>query len=136
AEHATDDAVRVEHLEVVEVLAAADEGNRHAHHRHHRERRAAAGVAIELGEHHAGDTYAAVELAGALDRVLPRHRVGDVEEVGGLHGLLDLLELVHQVVVDVQTTRGVHDYRVEALGLGVRQRAGGAGYRVHRLRAV
>ena len=82
AEHARHDAVRVEDLEVLEPLAAADERDRHADDRDDRQRRAAARVAIELRQHDAGDADPAVELAGALDRVLPRHRVGDVEQVG------------------------------------------------------
>ena len=53
----------------------------------------------------------AVELAGALDRVLPRHRVGDVEQVRRIDGRLDRLELRHQRIVDVQTARRVDDER-------------------------
>ena len=105
------------------AFAAAGERNRHADDRHHRQRRAAARVAIELGEHDAGDADAAVELAGALDRVLPGHRVGDVEQVRRLHGVLDRLQLDHQVVVDVQPAGGVDDDGVVALGPGLGQRA-------------
>ena len=43
-------------LEILEALAAADERDRHADHRDDRQRRAAAGIAIELRQHHAGDS--------------------------------------------------------------------------------
>ena len=57
----------------------------------------------------------AVELAGALDRVLPGHRVGDVQQVRRLASpSLIADELVHQLVVDVQPAGGVDDDRVEA----------------------
>ena len=136
AEHPRHDAIGMEQLEILEPLAAPDERDRHADDRDHRERRAAARVAIELRQHDAGDADAAVELAGALDRVLPGHRVGDVEQIGRLHGVLDRLQLVHQVVVDVQAARRVDDDRVEPLGLGFGQRALRPRHRIHRLRRV
>ncbi len=48
-------AVGVERLEILEPLAAADERDRHADDRHDRQRRAAARVAVDLGQHDAGD---------------------------------------------------------------------------------
>ena len=73
----------------------------------------------------------AVELAGALDRVLPGHRVGDVEQVDRSRRVLDRDELVHQLVVDVQAARGVDDDDVVADVAGLGQRALGARDRVH-----
>ena len=49
-----------------------------------RQRRAAAGIAVELGEDEAVDLEAPVELGGGLHRVLADHRVGDEEDVVGL----------------------------------------------------
>src|SRR5204863_6530476 len=77
------------------------------------EGRATAGIAIQFREHDAGDADTAVELAGALDGVLPRHRIGDVQQVGRIGGALDRDELVHQVIVDVEAARGVDDDEVE-----------------------
>ena len=102
AEHPRNDPIRVKQLEILEPLAAADKRDRDADHGYHRQRRAAARVAIELGQHDAGHADAAVEFAGALDRVLPGHRVRDVEQVRRLHRGLDRLQFVHQLVVDVQ----------------------------------
>ncbi len=42
-----------------------------------RQRRAAARVAVELGQHHAGQRQRLVEGAGGVDRVLALHRVDD-----------------------------------------------------------
>src|SRR5204862_3328712 len=105
--HARDDAFGMERLEVLEALAASDERDRNAYDRHHRERRAAARIAIELRQDDTGDADAPVELAGALDRVLPGHRVRDVEQVGWIRRRLDRDELPHQLVVDVKPAGSV-----------------------------
>ena len=124
AEHARHDAVGVKRLEILQPLAAADKRDRHADDRDDRERGAAARVTIHLRQHDAGDADPAVELAGALDRVLPGHRVGDEQQIDGPDRRLDRLQLVHQLVVDVQTTRGVDNHDVEPAVLRLGQRAG------------
>ena len=104
----------MERLEILEPLAAADKRDRHADDRHDRQRRAAARVAVELRQHDAGDADPRVELARALDRVLPGHRVGDEQQVRRVGHVLDRDELGHQLVVDVQAAGGVDDHGVEA----------------------
>ena len=79
---------------------------------------------------------AVIELAGALDRVLPGHRVGDVQQVRRLDGRLDRLELGHQLVVDVQPAGGVDDERVEPEILRRRERARRAHDRIHLARRI
>ena len=79
---------------------------------------------------------AVMELAGALDRVLPGHRVGDVQQVRRLDRRLDRLELRHQLVVDVQPARRVDDERVEPEVLRRRQRARRARDRIHLARRI
>src|SRR3954452_8323236 len=106
-------------LEILETLTAADKRDRHADDRYDRQRRPATRVAIELRQHAAGDADAAVELAGNLDGVLPRHRVSDVEEVRWVGDALNRDQLVHQVVVDVQTSGRVDDHDVEAQRAGL-----------------
>ena len=43
----------------------------------HRQRRAAARVAVGLGQDHAGQAQCIVECLGGVDRILPRHAVDD-----------------------------------------------------------
>ncbi len=131
AQHARDDALGMERLEILEPLAAADERDRHADDRDDRQRRAAARVAVELRQHDAGDADAPVELAGALDRVLPGHRVGDVEQIRRLGRVLDRDELGHQLVVDVQPAGRVDDDDVEPEVGGLGDRALRARHRIH-----
>ena len=125
------ETIGIELLEIFEPLAAPDKRNRHADDRHDRQRRAAARIAIELAEHDARHAEPSIELAGALDRVLPRHRVGDVEQVGRLHGRPNRLELHHQLVVDVQAARRIDDDRIEAEIARFRHRAFCAPDRIH-----
>ena len=131
AEDARHHPIRMERLEILQPLAAADKRDRHADDADDRQRRAAAGVAVHLRQHHTGDADPPVELAGALDRVLAGHRVGDIQQVRGLNRGLDRLQFVHQLVVDVQTARGVDDDDVEAGVLRLGQRAARALHRIH-----
>ena len=55
------------------------------------------------------------ELLGDVDRVLAGHGVDDEQDVVRLDRLLDVGELVHQLLVDVETAAGVDDQHVLAL---------------------
>jgi hypothetical protein len=125
-----------ERLEVLQALAAADKRDGHADHAHHRERRAAARIAVHLREHDAGDPHAAVELPRALDRVLPRHGIRDIQPIGRVDRRFDRFELHHQLVVDVEATRRVHDHGVEAEIPGFGQRAARARHRIEGARGI
>ncbi len=65
AEDAAGEAVGVEQVEVLELLAGGGEGDGPADDLLHRERRAAAGVAVELGEDDAVELERLVEGLGA-----------------------------------------------------------------------
>ena len=71
----------MEILERVHLLAGAEELDRLAGDGAHRERRAAAAVAVDAGEHDAGDADALVEGLGEVDRVLAGQRVGDQQDL-------------------------------------------------------
>ena len=81
AEHAARHALGAELLELVGGFAHAGEHDRRAGDLLDAERRAAARVAVELGQHDAGDAEPLVERARGLDRVLADHRVDDEEDV-------------------------------------------------------
>ena len=117
------EAIGIELLEIFQPLAAADKRNRHADDRHDRQRRAAARIAVELAQDDAADAEPAVELARALDGVLPCHRVGDVQQIRGLRRVANRLELGHQLVVDVQAACRVDDDDVVAEVRGFGDRA-------------
>ena len=76
----------IEFLQRVELFAGADQLDRLAGDRAHRQRRAAAAVAVDAGEHDAGEADALVERAREIDRVLAGQRIGDQQHfvrIGG-----------------------------------------------------
>ena len=94
------------------MLAGADEFDRHAGDLLDRQRRAAAGVAVELGHHQAVELQRFVERFGAVDGILAGHAVDHQQHLVGLDALVDSLQLLHQLVVDVQSAGGVeNDHR-------------------------
>ena len=114
-EDARSHAVRVEDLEVLQPLAIGCEQDRLAGHGRHGQRGTAAGVAIELGQHHAGEIHTLVKGLGGLDGVLADHRVDDEQDLIRLHGIANVASLLHQLLVHAQTTGGIDDHRVVEL---------------------
>ena len=118
AEDTIGHAVGVEDVEGFHLFAGADKLDGFVHHGADGEGGTAAGVTVELGEHHAVEVEAGVELLGGVHRVLTGHGVdheeGFVGRGGGLHGG----DLVHEGFVDGEAAGGVDNHRVVALGLG------------------
>ena len=122
--HAEDPAghpVGVEDVEVLELLTGGREQDRDAGDLAHRQSRATAGVAVELGQHHAGEPDALTERLGGGDRVLADHRVEHEDHFVGVHGVAYRAGLTHQLLVDAEATCGVDDDDVVVLGLGLGQ---------------
>ncbi len=114
AENARDDAVGMEGLERVVFFTDADELDRLPGNLADRKRRATAGVAVHLGEDHAGERELLVELVGGVHRVLAGHGIGDEQDFLRIQQALERLHLVHQLVVDVQPAGGIDDKNVAA----------------------
>lgn len=81
-----------------------------------RQRGAAACVAVELGQHHAGEADTLTERLGGGDGVLTDHRVEDEQHLVGIDGRADGGGLGHHLLVDTQPPGGVDDDDVEVLG--------------------
>ena len=84
AQDAAGQPVGVERLERVGLLAGAQELDRQPGHRADRQRRAAAGVAVDLGQDQAGDRRRLGERLGDGDRLLADHRVDHEQRLGRL----------------------------------------------------
>ena len=114
--------VGVEALELGELLAGGGVEDRLAGDGLDAERGAAASVSVQLAHHDAVELRRLGELLGDVDRVLAGHRVDDEQDVVRPGAALDLDELLHQLRVDVEATRGVDDQHVLALGSGLAER--------------
>ena len=117
-------ALGAERLELVDGLAHGDEAHRHARRGADRERRAAARVAVELGEDQPVERNPRREAARHVHGLAAHHRVTDQCRVVGLRSFGDLLELEHQLVVDLQPAGGVEDDGVEVVRARVRDGLG------------
>ena len=109
AQDARRQAVGIERLQRVELLARAHELDRHARDLAHGKRRATTRVAIHLGQDQAGQPDRLVELVGDTHRVLAGHRVHHQQDFLRLRALADGGDLAHQVFVDVQAASGIED---------------------------
>jgi hypothetical protein len=126
--HAEDPAghpVRVEDVEVLQLLAGGGEEDRLAGDLPYGQRRAAAGVAVQFGQHHAGDAHAVAERLGRGHRVLTDHRVDDEDDLVRRDGVADVRGLRHHLGVDAQPAGGVDDDDVAGGPPGVLDRVAG-----------
>ena len=125
AEDAAGHPFRVEGLEGLHLFAGADEFDRRAAHLADREGGAAAAVAIELGEHGAGDADLLVEGPGEFGRLLADHRIHHQQHLVGGHGAADPHHLLHHREVDLQAAGRVDDHGVEAFFAALGHASGG-----------
>ena len=88
-------------------------------------RRAAARVAVDPGQHDAGDAGALAKGLGDIDRVLTGHRIGDEQGLVRRRDLAHRRDFEHQLLVDVEPPGGVEDDDVVALGAPGLQRPPG-----------
>ena len=109
----------MERLDLVELFAGADKFDGLAGHGLDGKRRAASCVAVELGEHDAGDVQILVEGLCRADGVLTGHCVDHEQNFVRVDRGLDGLELVHERLVNVQTACGVEEDHVVAVPHGV-----------------
>ena len=80
AEDAAGDALGMERLERVELLAGAGELDRLAGDGAHRQRRAAARIAVHAGQDDAGQRHLLGEALRDVDRVLAGQRIDDEQD--------------------------------------------------------
>ena len=129
----------MEVLEGLDLLAGADEFDRHARHALHGQRRSAAGVAVELRHDHAVELERLVEGLCAFHGVLAGHGVDHQIDLVRADGAVDPREFLHQRLVDREAAGRVENDDGDALllraghaSLADRDRIGDAIRRVHR----
>lgn len=87
------------------------------------QRGAAARVAVDLGQHHAGQRQRFVKRLGGIGGVLAGHGVDHEQGFHRLDRRVHLFDLVHHRFVNVQTAGGIDDQYVVEFQLGLLQRA-------------
>src|SRR5438067_9114195 len=102
----------MEDLQVRRLLPGAGEADPLPRGDPEREGGAAAGVAIELREDDTVDPDLPAERLPHLHRFLAGHRIRDEKRLRDPDARLELLQLGHQLGVDVQTAGGVEDHDV------------------------
>ena len=115
----------MEHFQIVQLFAGALELDGLAGDAQHRKCRAAAGIAIGLGQDDAVDAHRLVEGLGNIHSVLACHGIHHQQRLVHGDSFLDLHELLHQDLVDLQTAGGIQDHNVVAVIPGVGQRLAG-----------
>ena len=109
----------MEQLQIGHLFADTAELDGLAHHSLDAEGRAAAGIAVQLGEDHAVNAQILVEGLGHVDGILTGHGVHGEEDFLGLDFRLDAAKLLHEGIVDVKAAGGIDDEHVAAIVVGV-----------------
>ncbi len=81
----------------------------------HRQGRAAASITVGFRQNNAGQLQCIIKGLGGIDRILTNHGVNHKQSFGRLNGLMHLLDLIHQGVVDVQTTGRIHNHHISVV---------------------
>ena len=109
----------MEELECIKLLARTDELNGLACNIFNRKCRTASGIAVHLGEDNAGDVEQIVKCLCYIYSILTEHCVDGKQYLGETNRGLDFYKLLHQLLVDVQTARGIDKYHIVAVLLRV-----------------
>src|SRR5579872_312428 len=104
----------MEDVKRVELLARRRKQYRSAGDSANRKRSASARVAIELGENDARYLQPLVKSLRDVGGFLARHSIGDEHDMMRPDGSLEPFQLLHQVFVDLQASRGIDQDRVVA----------------------
>ena len=78
-----------------------------------------AGITVKLCEHNSVEIETIVELLGSVYGILTSHRVNHEESLIGIDSLLEVGNLVHHLLVNSETSGGIDDNHIVALGLGL-----------------
>src|ERR1019366_10647268 len=114
AKNARHDAVGMERLKRIVFFADADELDGLSSNLPNGNRRAAASIAVHLGEDDAGKRELLMEFIGRADRVLSSHRIGDKQNFLRIEQPLERLHLLHKLLIDVETSSSIDDKHVAA----------------------
>ena len=90
-----------------------------ARHRLHREGSSSPRVTVELCEDRPGDSDNVIEGLREVSSLLSRHGIDDKQDLVGLHDVLDILKLRHEVLINNLPARSVDNHGIKSIFLGV-----------------
>ena len=122
AQHAAGVAFGVKDFQTVEFFRRTGKLDGRAGDVPHRQRRAAARVAVQLGQDDAGQRQGVFEGLGGVDGVLTLHGVDHKQGFNRVQHRVEFADLVHQHLVDTQTAGGI-DQAARRNGVFWRNRA-------------
>ena len=112
--------VRIELFEIRKFFTHSDVINRSARDSPDRQRRTASGIAVALREDHTVDSDFLRECLRNVDGFLSCHRVDDQDRGIHIDRSLDIAELLHHALVDLQTACRVDEDHIVAVLLRMR----------------
>ena len=119
AQNAAGHAGRMENLQIVQLFAGALELDGLTGNGLDAERRAATGITVGLGEDDAIHRHGLVEGLGHVHRVLTGHGVHHQQNLVHLNGFLDAAQLIHELLIHMQSAGGIQNHDVVAVVLCV-----------------
>ena len=122
--------LRMETLELVQLFAHTHEFDGLAGHSQHGQRRTASCIGIQLGHEHAVDAQRLVECLCHVDCILTGHSVHHEHDLVGFRLCLDLLQLIHELFVNVEPAGGIENDHIVTVILGIAHGLGGDHHRV------
>ncbi len=91
----------------------------------HRQRRTAARVAVQLGQHDAGQRQRFFEGLGGVDRVLALHGIDHEQGFDRVERGVQVFDFLHQRLVNGQAAGGIDQQHVKVMLFGVIERGAG-----------
>ena len=115
AQNAPGMALGVEHFEAVHFFAGAGKLDGRIGNLPHRQRRAAARIAIQFGQHHAGKRQCLFERPGRVGRILALHGVDHQQGFNRMHRGVQRLDFGHQGFINGQAAGRIDQQHVEIM---------------------
>ena len=113
AQDAAGNALWMELFQRVKLLTRTNKFHRRASHALHTERSATTGIAIEFRQDDAVHLHARMECLGTQHRILPGHCINHQQDVVRLQRTINLLKLLHELIVHMQSTGSIKNQNVE-----------------------
>ena len=111
----------MERLQRLQLFAHAHELNRAAGHCLDRQCRTTAGVTIHLSQNQTSQLQIFVEAFRHVHGILTGHSIYNQQNFVRLYLTLDVLQLLHQFLIDVQAACGINDHHIIGVGKGIIQ---------------